>query len=245
MSGTPAAASSDAPGQRRNLIWRIIQFILQNVFAFWLKYRARGLENLPAGPALLIANHQSFLDPLLVGLPLRRPVSYLARDSLFRVPVIGAILRATYVMPIRRDAAGSESLRLSLKRLEEGFLVGVFPEGTRTRDGRLGALKPGFVALVRRASVPVVPVAISGAFQALPRGAFFLRPRPVRVVFGRPLMPEDLKDYEARGRETQLVAEVARRLESLLAEAEEWRQGDLKRGRREPSTASARDGNQG
>jgi 1-acyl-sn-glycerol-3-phosphate acyltransferase len=209
----------------RNRVWRGFQFVMQNVFAFWLRYRARGLENLPQGAALLVSNHQSFLDPLLVGLPLQRPVSFLARDTLFKVPVIGWILRSTYVMPIRRESAGTESLRVSLKRLEEGYLVGVFPEGTRTRDGRLGVMKPGFVALVRRADVPVIPVAISGAFEAMPRGSFFLRPRSVRVVFGRPITVDELAAFRGRGAESDLVALVTERLKTLLVEADEWRCG--------------------
>ncbi|HVJ67867.1 MAG TPA: lysophospholipid acyltransferase family protein, partial [Caulifigura sp.] len=197
--------------------------IIQNVFAFWLEYRARGYENLPPGPALLIANHQSFLDPLLVGVGLRRPISFLARDTLFKVPVIGWILRKTYVLPIRRDAAGTESLRVSLKRLSDGYLVGIFPEGTRSRDGRIGPMKPGFVALVRRAEVPVIPVAVSGAFQAMPRGAIFLRPRRVRVVFGEAISVEQLAAFKGRGSETELVNLVAQRIGTLLEEADAWR----------------------
>ncbi|QDT55056.1 1-acyl-sn-glycerol-3-phosphate acyltransferase [Caulifigura coniformis] len=220
---SPPVRNELPPGHRRNAVWRSIQFVLQNVFTIWLQYRVRGLNNLPEGAALLVANHQSFLDPLLVGLSLHRPVSYLARDSLFKVPVIGWILRKTYVLPIRRDAAGTESLRISLRRLEEGFLVGVFPEGTRTRDGHLGPLKPGFVALVRRSRVPLVPVAISGAYEALPRGAFFLRPRAVRVVFGKPISPDELEAFQGRGSEVALVRLVTDRLNEALNEADAWR----------------------
>lgn len=220
---TPPQRLENPLGQRRNAVWRTLQVIIQNVFAFWLQFRARGIENLPPGPALLIANHQSFLDPLLVGLALQRPVSFLARDTLFKVPVIGWILRSTYVMPIRREAAGTESLRVSLQRLEQGYLVGVFPEGTRTRDGRLGPMKPGFVALVRRAEVPVIPVAISGAFEALPRGSFFLRPSAVRVIFGRPISVDELAGFKGRGSEVDLVALVSGRVAEVLEEADAWR----------------------
>ncbi len=126
-------------------------------------------------------------------------------------------------MPIRREAAGTESLRVSLRRLEEGYLVGVFPEGTRTRTGALGPVKPGFVALIRRAEVPLIPVAISGAYEAMPRGAIFLRPRPVRVVYGKPIPVEELAGYRQRGGESGLVALVTRRLEEVLNEADLWR----------------------
>jgi 1-acyl-sn-glycerol-3-phosphate acyltransferase len=220
---TPPPREELPAAHRRNAVWQTFQWICQNIFAFWLEFRARGIENLPVGPALIIANHQSFLDPLLIGLPLRRPVCFLARDTLFKVPVIGWILQSTYVMPIRRESAGTESLRASLKRLEEGYLVGIFPEGTRSRDGRVGVMKPGFVALARRAQVPLIPVAVSGAFEAMPRGAIFLRPRRVRVVFGTPISVDELSAFQGRGSEVGLVNLVTERLTRVLSDADEWR----------------------
>ncbi|MBM4075410.1 MAG: 1-acyl-sn-glycerol-3-phosphate acyltransferase, partial [Planctomycetes bacterium] len=90
------------PSKSRNAVWRTMQFICQNFFCLWLQYRAHGQKQLDDadGGGLVVANHQSFLDPLLVGLQLHRPISYVARDSLFRVPVVGWVLRNTYVMPI-------------------------------------------------------------------------------------------------------------------------------------------------
>ncbi|HTN03079.1 MAG TPA: lysophospholipid acyltransferase family protein, partial [Planctomycetaceae bacterium] len=147
----------------RNLLWRTLQVILQNVLCFWLGYRARGMENIPpSGGGLMVVNHQSFLDPVLVGLPLRRPISFVARDSLFRVPVLGWVLNNMYAIPINREAASTASLRESIRRLKQGFLVGIFPEGTRTTDGCVGELKPGFLALMRRSKQPVYPIGISG-----------------------------------------------------------------------------------
>ena len=118
--------------------------------------------------ALLVVNHQSNFDPLLVGLPLKRPVSYMARSTLFPIPLIGWLLRNTYVVPIDREAARAGAIRELVARLERGFLVGMFPEGTRTADGRLGEFKPGFIALVRRSRLPIVPVGIAGAYEAYP-----------------------------------------------------------------------------
>lgn len=206
---------------RRNLPWLASQVTLRVVFTVWLGYRARGTERLAPGGGLLLVNHQSFLDPLLVGLPLSRPVSFLARDSLFRVPVLGPFLRATYVMPINRESAGTESIREAVRRMRHGFLVGIFPEGTRTADGLLGEFKPGFVALVRRAGVPVYPVGIAGAFEALPRDAKWLRPKPVRVVFGDPFAEQELK-----GDPETLSALARGRIAACLAEAEAWRKGE-------------------
>lgn len=207
-------------------MWRGLQLLMQNVFVFWLDYRARGLEGLPATGALLLSNHQSFLDPLLIGLPLDRPVSYLARHSLFRVPVIGWVLRNTYVMAINREAAGTASLREAVRRMRHGFLVGIFPEGTRSADGRLGEIKPGFIALIRQSGAPVVPVGIAGAHDVMPRGALLPRRGRVRVVFGAPLPDEDVARLSARGHERELLAFMADRLEQCRLAAEAWRQED-------------------
>lgn len=192
----------------------------------WLRYQARGLENLPkVGGGLVLVNHQSFLDPTLVGLPLQRPVSYLARDSLFRVPVIGWVLRNTYVMAINREAASTASIRTALRRMNDGFLVGLFPEGTRSHDGRVGQFKPGFISLIRRAKVPVYPVGIAGAYEAMPRGGFRLWPQRVRVVYGRPLCAEEVTRLCAKGHEDELVAYVHAAVEACQLEAQRWRDG--------------------
>jgi 1-acyl-sn-glycerol-3-phosphate acyltransferase len=210
----------------RNAHWRTFQFVMQNVFCFWLGYRARGLEHLPDGGALLLINHQSFLDPLLVGLPLTRPVSYLARDNLFRVPFVGWVLRNTYVMPINREAASTASLREAIRRLDHGFYVGIFPEGTRTRDGHVGELKPGFLALLRRTDVPVIPVGVAGAFEAFPKGSPLPLPGRIRVVFGEPFDREQLAAF-GKDREADLLQHVRQRIVACVAEAQAWRDDKL------------------
>lgn len=207
----------------RNLHWRSFQWLMQVFSCFWLRYRAAGMERLPPGGALLLINHQSHLDPLMVGLPLDRPVSFLARDSLFRVPVVGWMLRNTYVIPINRNAASTSSLREAIRRVEHGFLVGIFPEGTRSVDGAVGELKPGFLALMRRANVPVHPVGIAGALQAFPRGSCWIRPARVRVVFGEAFDPNLLQQF-GRDREAELLAYVRERLLECQVAADAWRQ---------------------
>jgi 1-acyl-sn-glycerol-3-phosphate acyltransferase len=222
MTASTASSRYGSP-LRRNWVWFVSQIFVGLVFAVWLRYRARGVERVAtAGGGLLLANHSSFLDSLLVGLPLRRPVSFLARDTLFRVPVVGWILRHTYVMPLSRDTGGAAGIRETLRRLEEGFLVGIFPEGTRSTDGSLGTFKPGFAALVRRTDLPIYPVGIAGANRALGRGSLFLKPRRVRVVFGEPLARETIESLRQRGREDELIEAVRQRIAACQHEAEEW-----------------------
>ena len=199
---------------------------MQNVFCFWLGYRARGQERLDeAGGGLVLANHQSFLDPLLVGLPLHRPISYVARDTLFKIPVIGWILRNTYVMPISRESASSASLRETIRRMQHGYLVGLFPEGTRTETGEVGPFKPGFVALIRRAKLSVYPVGISGAFQAMGRGSWFMKPARVRIVVGEPISVEELAQFAGRDKDDALIELVRSRIVECYEQAEAWRTG--------------------
>ena len=220
-------AESSLHPTRRNIVWLTLQYIMRLVYMLWLRYQARGLENLPqTGGGLVLVNHQSFLDPTLVGLPLQRPVSYLARDSLFRVPVIGWVLRNTYVMAINRDAASTASIRTALQRMNAGFLVGLFPEGTRSPDGKVGEFKPGFISLIRRANVPVYPVGIAGAHEAMPRGGVRLWPQRVRVVYGKPLCAAEITRLSAKGHEDELVAFVRAAVEACQLEAQRWRDGE-------------------
>ena len=218
-------ASSMPHPTRRNLCWRTIQLFSQMVFVVFLRYRARGQQNLPLqGGGLILVNHQSFLDPLLVGLPLRRQVSYLARDSLFRVPMIGWILRNTYVIPINRQSASSTSIKKAVERMKAGFLVGIFPEGTRTRDGQMSDFKPGFIALVRRSGLPVYPVGIAGADQAMPRHLPIINFAQVRVVYGEPFTEEEIRNLTQKGQEREFLQQAEDRVRQCHLEAEEWLQ---------------------
>ena len=224
MASSQTDPPIDTSPTRRNWVWIGFQHVLRLFFAVWLQYRARGNEQLTAHRGMLfVINHQSFLDPLLVGLPLRRPVSFLARDSLFRVPLVGWILRHTCVLPINRQSASASSIRQLLARLHSGCWVGIFPEGTRSCDGRLAELKPGILALLRRADVPVCPVGIAGAQAAFGRGKRLLHRASVRVVFGTPLMSADVHRELGRGEEVVLKL-IRERIERCRTEAVQWQE---------------------
>jgi 1-acyl-sn-glycerol-3-phosphate acyltransferase len=207
-----------------NRLWRFCRFVLRNAFVFWLDYRARGHDALPAGGALVLANHESFLDPFLIGLPLKRTISYLARHDLFSVPFVGFMLRNTYVLPINRDSATTASIRGATRRMQHGFLVGVFPEGTRSDNGHPGELKPGFIALLRHARSPVVPVGVAGAGRALPRGGKWIHRGRIRVVYGPSIDWRELEPLTARGRESELLALIRGRMLDVCREAAVWRE---------------------
>lgn len=220
-----AELNQDSPSRsnHRNLTWILFQWILQAFFAVWLRYQSRGKEYLPEqGGGLLVTNHQSFLDPLLICLPIKRPVSFMARDSLFRIPILGPFMRYEFVIPISRRSTSSQSLRAAIQNIEDGNFVGIFPEGTRTTDGKVQKFKPGFLALLKRADCAIYPIGIAGAFRALPRGAYFLRPRSVRVVYGKPITAKTIKEYYAKGAEKELLELTNQRVTECQQQAEDW-----------------------
>ena len=140
------------------------------------------------GPVLLVSNHVSVLDPPFVGGAAPRPLYFMAKEELFRIPLFGRLIRALNARPVRRDGSDTRALKAALAQLEEGHALLVFPEGTRGEEGRpLREGKAGVGMLAVLSGAPVVPVYVSGTGAALPRGRSLPRPTRVRVTFGPPL----------------------------------------------------------
>lgn len=201
----------------RNLVWLMLHCLLYLPLRVWCRTRVVGRENLSSDHGgILLINHQSYLDPLFVAVRLTRAVSYLARDSLFKIPFIGWVCRNTYVIPISRTAFRGGSIRAALDRLQQGFLVSIYPEGTRSL-GAPKTFRPGFLSLVRRADVPVYPVAIVGADKVMPKGAWFIRPAKVTVVYGKPLSDEDLEKLRSGLDDKALAAFIQQKVTDLYS----------------------------
>ncbi len=184
--------------------------------------RTRFAEKLPPrGGLLVLSSHQSHLDPLLLGMATDRRLSSLARSTLYRFKPFGFAITALDAVPIDREASPVAGMKLVIERLKRGAAVIVFPEGTRTSTGRLGEIKPGFALIARRAGVPIVPVAIVGAYECWPRTRRFPRPGRVRLEFGRVTTPAEVAAVD----DATLTAALTAQLHELDAVARATRAG--------------------
>jgi 1-acyl-sn-glycerol-3-phosphate acyltransferase len=165
--------------------------------------RFTGTENLPQeGPVILCANHESLLDPIAIGYALRRPVSYMAKKELFKVPLLGSLLRSMCALPVDRGAGDMAAIRASLQALKEGMVFGIFPQGTRSFKQRL-PFQSGVSVIALRSGAPVVPVLVGS------RARLF---RPLRLVFG---VPVDLADFAGPTTKEKLE-QATRRIEAAV-----------------------------
>ncbi len=196
-------------------VYRLGRALLRAYLGLYHRFQVSGREHVPrSGGALIVANHQSFLDiPVLaVGTP--RHAAFVARVTLTRSRFLAFLMRESGCVLVRPKTADRAALEAMIAHLEAGDCVAVFPEGTRTDDGRLGTFRAGAIVAARRAGVPLIPAAIQGAFEAWPRRARLPAPRRIRVRFGPALSAEGehalervreaidgmLRDLEAAGR---------------------------------------------
>lgn len=169
------------------------------LFRFYFGWRVYNPERVPLeGPVILASNHASFLDPPLIGAGVTRGINYLARENLFRFPVMGEILRRWQVVPVDREGGGAKGLKAILDRLLDGGAIILFPEGTRTSDGQLQPARSGIGLTVIKSTAPVVPVRVFGTFEAYNRHMRLPRPRrTLTVKYGRPLLFQQLRQEAA------------------------------------------------
>jgi 1-acyl-sn-glycerol-3-phosphate acyltransferase len=157
------------------------------------EFRTAGRENLHGlKGAMILSTHQSMLDPVLVGICFNDSLNYLARKTLFNNVFFAFIIRVLDAIEIDRDRGGLSGLRQMLTRLNQGKKVLIFPEGTRTYDGEIAELKTGFALIARRSQVPLLPVAIVGAYRILPRGSKFPSRERLAVIFGPAIQPSEV-----------------------------------------------------
>jgi 1-acyl-sn-glycerol-3-phosphate acyltransferase len=194
-----------------NLCKRVLQLVAVSVY----RIRFTGRGNVPAeGGVLVVCNHQSHFDPPVVGLGCHRRAAFLARDTLFRFRPFGWLLHSVNVIPLDREGTGLAGIKEALRRLKRGEMVVIFPEGTRTRDGRIAPFRPGFTALAVRSGAAILPAAIEGAFQVWPRGKKLPGLGQIRVHYGEPIPAAEVASRDER----ELLAEVECRVRQCQAQ---------------------------
>ena len=201
--------------QGPNLWYRFGRRVLQVSFSALWGVRVFDRRREPAeGGVLYICNHQSFLDPVLMSLALRRPISYMARDTLFRFPPFRWLIRSFNAFPVKRGTADTGALKEALRRLIAGGQVVVFAEGTRTRDARIGPLLPGVSLLIERGAEWTVPVVIDGAVECWPRWQALPLPGSIAVRYGRPIHKSEVAGLEPE----ELLGRIRREMIEMQAD---------------------------
>jgi 1-acyl-sn-glycerol-3-phosphate acyltransferase len=205
------------------VLYLVVRFLLRPLFRVGLRMHVTGRENVPpTGPVILASNHLSFIDSMVIPLAAPRRVHYLAKAEYFTAPGIGGwlsriLFTALGAMPVQRQThrAAQEALDTALGVLREGEGFGIYPEGTRSRDGRLARGKTGVAWLALTADCPVVPVAVTGTDRVQPVDSRWPRPHKVSITFGRPLTFEEHRGKAGNGRARR---EVTDRIMEAIAE---------------------------
>lgn len=202
-----------------NISYYIAWCLFRLMYATYFRWRVFHPERVPkTGSVILASNHLSFLDPPLVGSGLDRGINYMARKTLFRFPGIGALLRSWNAVPIDRDGGSAAGLKEILDRLKRGGAIIMFPEGTRSPNGKLQSGRSGIGLAIIKSDAPVIPVRVFGTFEAYGKGVKFPRPYRVQVKYGEPMQFAELRTEAkkcSKDRLKEIYQEVA---DELMAE---------------------------
>jgi 1-acyl-sn-glycerol-3-phosphate acyltransferase len=198
---------------------RVFTTVIEALFRVVFTYDCLGEENIPAhGPAVVASNHPSYLDPVLLSLQVRRPIRFMAWDALFHVPLLGALIRTFGAFPVdTRRGKGREAYERAKALVQSGEVVGLFPEGHRSRAGWMDtSLREGAARLAWETGAPLVPATIAGAYRAWPYFAALPRPARIRVRYHEPIDPARYRDRPEEEALPALLEELHRRVDRSL-----------------------------
>jgi 1-acyl-sn-glycerol-3-phosphate acyltransferase len=173
--------------------YRIFRGFFRIIFSLVYRWQVIGREHIPKeGPVILCCNHISLWDPPLLGSGIERQVHFMAKEELFRIPVISFLITKFGALPVKRGAGDRAAIRSTLKLLEDGKIFGIFPEGTRSKTGEIGPGMTGVAMFALKSEAMVIPVAIIGPYRLF---------RPIQIVYGKPIDLSKLRE-EKTGSET-------------------------------------------
>jgi len=199
------------------LLYRLFKWsVVMPVFRFYFRGKLYGTENVPKqGPLIIASNHASDFDPPILASCVHRPVAFMAKEELFRVPLLGSAIRLYGAYPVKRGSADRSAIRAALTSLEEGWAAGIFPSGTRTLDGRIPEPKLGAALVAAKIQAPILPVSLWGTHRILPKGAKFPQVTPVTMRIGTPISPPQSSKREDLEKATQQYIEIIHQLHNL------------------------------
>jgi len=203
----------DSP--RQSFVYSCVSYLLVfPIFRFLFRGQTIGIANLPkTGGVVVVSNHGSHLDPPILGHALGRPVAFMAKSELFKVPILSFIISACGAYPVKRGAGDREAIRNASNRLIEGWATGVFLDGTRQENGRVNDPKAGAALLAARTGSPILPVAIVNSHRAFPKGSFLPRFVSIHLRVGKLIPPPKTKKREDL---TSKIKEIQISINSML-----------------------------
>jgi 1-acyl-sn-glycerol-3-phosphate acyltransferase len=199
------------------MFYEFCHFIVRCFIRTLFRAQAHNKENIPkTGGFMVVSNHSSFLDPLLVGGCVRRHMHYLAKRELFRIPVFRNLIRGVNTHPIHRQGLDRTAIRECVDLMRGGEILLIFPEGTRSRDGNLQPGKAGAAMIAVQAGVPCIPAYVVGSFRAWPRQRRLPRPTKVHVYYGKPFdLPPRGPEMSSKEHYVICAEEMMRRIAAL------------------------------
>ncbi|MEN3185917.1 MAG: lysophospholipid acyltransferase family protein [Atribacterota bacterium] len=178
------------------MVYFLSKYLALFLLKLFFRFRVKGQFSIPKeGPCVIVSNHSSYLDPIVIGCAAPRRVYFVAKEELFRNPLARFFLYQLGAFPLRRKEVDQVAVKRIFTLLRQGKVVCLFPEGTRN-DGVIREFKPGVIKLLLKAKVPLVVAGIRGTYESFPRGARFPRPFPIQVAFSHLLLSSTVGELE-------------------------------------------------
>lgn len=191
----------------------LVRLIITVFFSLFYRVQIIGKENVPTkGAAVLCSNHIGEMDMFFIGYRLKRLVRYMAKEELFKIPLLSPFIKWLGAFPVRRGRADVEAVKTALNLLENGHIVGIFPEGTRMKkkEGKAVRVKPGVAMLAQKTGAPILPVAVHGKYRPFSK---------IKIVFGKPFTLDLERDKKYTNNElVEISQDIMKKIYALLEE---------------------------